>query len=122
MKLRKHLEVSRILKNLTHTKTAVELMLMPDTQGRFKAEKKLYPVCSELQEVSDSSEEEENMLMLAYEKANADEDITSPKHFFSSRLGSTRRGLMDSFKTNEAGEAFYDSERGNNLMDQVTDS
>ena len=46
--LTKDLEVSRILKKMTNTKTAVELMLMPDTKGRKKADKKLFPVCSAL--------------------------------------------------------------------------
>ena len=117
--LRKDLEVSRILKKMTNTKTAVELMLMPDTNGRKKADKKLFPVCSAVDDFSDSSEEEEKLVMLAYEKCKEDEkeDI----HFYSSRLGSTRRGLLDSFKSNDAGEALYDSERGN-VMDHVTDS
>lgn len=37
-----------------------------------------------------------------------------------SALGDTMRALADSFKTNEAGEAFYDSEKG--FGDKVTDS
>ena len=71
--LKKDLEVSRILKKMTNTKTAVELMLRPDSQGRRKADKKLFPVCSAIQDFSDSSEEEENLVMLAYENAKKDE-------------------------------------------------
>ena len=55
----KHLELSRILKKLTHTKTAIELMLMPDEKGLRKANKKLFPVCSAMEEFSDSSSGEE---------------------------------------------------------------
>ena len=95
-------------------------MLLNDGKGRTKANKKLFPVCSALEELSNSSSEEEKLLAIAYEQAakqDAEREV-----FYSSRLGSTRRGLLESFKTNEAGEAVYDSERGQNIMDQVTDS
>ena len=67
--LKKHLEVSRILRKITHTKAAIELMLMPNQQGLNKANKKLFPVCSALEQFSDSSSGEEQMLALALEKA-----------------------------------------------------
>lgn len=97
-------------------------MLLPQEKGRPKADKRLFPVCSAIEEFSNSSSEEEKMLTLAYENAKkGKDDINAGDQdvFFSSRVGSTRRGLMDSFKNNEAGEAFYDSERGNNenIMD-----
>ena len=65
----RHLELSRILKKLTHTKTAIESMLMPDEQGLRKANKKLFPVCSAMEEFSDSSSGEEQMLAIALENA-----------------------------------------------------
>lgn len=112
--------MSRILKKIINTKTAVELMLLHDGKGRTKAEKRLFPVCSAIEELSNSSSEEEKLLCVAYEQA-AKQDAERAV-FYSSRIASTRRGLLESFKTNEAGEAIYDSERGHNIMDQVTDS
>ena len=67
--LGKHLELSRILKKLIHTKTAIELMLMPNEEGLKKANKKLFPVCSALEEFTDSSSGEEYMLAIALENA-----------------------------------------------------
>jgi len=73
----KHLEVSRILKKLTNTKAALNLMLMPNQTGLNKAKKKLFPVCSTLQEFSDSSSEEEQMLAIALE--NAEKEVKYEK-------------------------------------------
>ena len=67
--LKKDLEVSRLIKKLINTKTAIELMLMPDQQGLKKANKKLYPVCSAMEDFSDSSSEEEQLLALAINNA-----------------------------------------------------
>ena len=68
----KHLEVSRLVKKLTNTKAAVELILRPDAQGQAKVNKRLFPVCSTLQEFSDSSSEEERLLAIALENASKD--------------------------------------------------
>ena len=65
----KHLELSRILKKLTNTKAAIELMLMPDENGLRKANKRLFPVCNAMEDFSDSSSGEEQMLAIALENA-----------------------------------------------------
>ena len=65
----KHLELSRILKRMTNTKTAIELMLMPNKDGLSKANKKLFPVCANIEDFTDSSSEEEHMLAIALENA-----------------------------------------------------
>ena len=44
-------------------------MLMPDEQGIKKANKKLFPVCSTMEEFSDSSSGEEQMLAIALDNA-----------------------------------------------------
>ena len=44
-------------------------MLMPDEQGLRKANKKLFPVCSTMEEFSDSSSGEEQMLAIALDNA-----------------------------------------------------
>lgn len=125
--LKKHLEVSRILKKLSHTKTALELMLMPNQTGLRKANQKLFPVCSSFKDFSDSSSEEEQMLAIALENAQNPQRAAA----FSQRelsnisasgnnnilgnsiqqldLGDTMRCLVD--QENKAGEAIYDSAR-----------
>jgi len=97
--LQNHLEVSRILKKISNTKAAVELMLSPDATGVAKVNKKLFPVCSTLQEFSDSSSEEEKMLVKALRKASLKEDTLAagPPHSLSLNLEGTRRGLLESF-------------------------
>lgn len=125
--LKKHLEVSRILKKLSHTKTALELMLLPNQVGLRKANKKLFPVCSAMQDFSDSSSEEEQMLAIALENAQNSERLAGSQHSVNNAsasgllfdkerplldLGDTMRCLVD--RDNKAGEALYDSER--NLM------
>ena len=69
--LGKDLEVTRMLKKLTHTKAAIELMLMPNEKGLTKANKKLFPVCATVHDFSDSTSEEENMLALALDQAHS---------------------------------------------------
>ena len=55
----RHLEVGRILRRITHIKAAMELVLMPDENGLKKANRKLFPVGSGLDQFSDSSSDEE---------------------------------------------------------------
>ena len=59
--LERHLEVSRILKKLTHTKAALGLMLLPGEQALRKANRKLFPVhaTNQYSSSSDSTSEEE---------------------------------------------------------------
>lgn len=117
------------MKKITNTKTAVELMLLPEHKAQNKANKRLFPVCNAIEEMSDSSSEEDNLICMAYDRSKQKDgfEVRKPELFNSSRMGSTRRGLLDSYKhneANEAGEAYYDSERSNNvnIMEQVIDT
>ena len=99
--------------------------------------KKLFPVCSTLQEFSDSTSEEEKMLATALENIKsrrhggaslvAFDSLGESGNLFkrqeelkSANLNNTNRGLLDSTRSNVTGEALYDSNR--NIMSQVTDS
>ena len=44
-------------------------MLLQDGKGRTKANKKLLPVCTAMEELSNSSTEEEKLIEIAYEQA-----------------------------------------------------
>ena len=69
-KLTRHLELSRILNRLVNTKTAIELMLMPNEKGLEKAKKKLFQVSTAADDYfSDSSSEEEQLIAIALENA-----------------------------------------------------
>jgi len=98
--------------------------------------KKLFPVCSSLQEFSDSTSEEEKMLATALENIKnrqggaslvAFDGLGESGNLFkgqeelkTANLDNTNRGLLDSIRSNVTGEALYDSNR--NIMSQVTDS
>ena len=124
--LKKDLEVSRLIKKLINTKATVELMRRPDQTSLRKANKKLFAVASKVEDLSDSSSEEEQMLAIALNNAEnaVQEELNKQMESLRSLprkddlcLGETMRALVDS---NQAGEALYDSAR--NIMDQVTDS
>ena len=124
--LHRHLELSRILKKVSNTKAAMELMLHPSEKGLKKAAKKLFPVCSTANQLSDSSSEEEQMLAIALENAQKvqdqrnsvsqaeflrqSEDALIPSPELPNMLEEdTMRHLVKSFRSNDAGEAIYDS-------------